>query len=281
MRAVENRPGVRACKAAELLLWARRNQTRLRELPSDLAPRDLNEAYEIQAAAALMRGSSNAGFKLGLTNEDAQRAADTFAPIVGRLDPADIRGNHSKIALPETHLRIVEAEVVFEIGADLPAAHAPYSQQRVMTNVSRAFAGIELCDSRFATSVDPSLACVVADNSNADLLVVGDELSAEDLSVFASPSIADLPVTLQPRGKPDVIGSTRKVLGNPLRALTWLANWSARHGVGLKRGQLISSGSCTGMTELACDGAVTATFGSGARVCVEFALDNCKNEVRE
>jgi hypothetical protein len=35
------------------------------------------------------------------------------------------------------------------------------------------------------------------------------------------------------------------------------------------------------MTELACDGAVTATFGSGARVCVEFALDNCKNEVRE
>lgn len=281
MTPLQNRHTIRADKAAELLLWARRSQTRLRELPADLTPRDLNEAYEIQAVVGQMRGGPNAGFKLGLTNEEAQRAADTFAPIVGRLDSVDIRRNHSKIELPETHLRIVEAEVIFEIGNDLPAAHAPYSQQRLMANVSRAFAGIEVCDTRFDASVDPPLVCVVADNSNADLIVVGDELTEEDLDVLANPSIANLPVTLQCRDKPDVSGSTRNVLGNPLRSLTWLVNWLARRGEGLKRGQLISSGSCTGMTQVATDDAVIATFGSGARVCVEFALENRKNEVRE
>ena len=272
---------IRTHKAAELLLWARKNQARLQGLPADVTPRDLAEAYEIQAAVAMMRGMPNAGFKLGLTNEEAQRAADTFAPIVGRLDSVDIRRNHSTIELPQTHLRIVEAEVVFEIGSDLPAAHAPYSQQRVMTHVSRAFAGIELCATRFDESVDPPLLCVVADHSNADLVVVGDALTEQDVGALAVHSVTNLSVTLQRRGKPDINGSTRNVLGNPLRALTWLANWLARRGEGLKRGQLISSGSCTGMTQVAPDDVVIATFGSGARVCVELALKNRKNEVQE
>jgi 2-keto-4-pentenoate hydratase len=281
MTALQHRHSIRAGKAAELLLWARRSQTRLRELPADLVPRDLNEAYEIQTAVAEMRGLPNAGFKLGLTNEKAQRAMDSFAPIAGRLNSVDIRRSHSKIELPETHLRIVEAEVVFEIGGDLPAAHGPYSQQRVLANVSRAFAGIELCDTRFDESADLPLACLVADNSNADLVVVGDELAREDLIVLANPSAAGLPVTLQRRGEPEISGSTQNVLGNPLHGLTWLANWLARRGEGLKRGQRVASGSCTGMTPVACDDTVAATFGSGARVCVDFVLKNRKNEVRE
>lgn len=165
--------------------------------------------------------------------------------------------------------------MIFEIGSDLPAGQAPHSEERVRASVSRAFAGIELCDTRFDASVDPPPACVVADNSNADLLVVGDELTEQDLS-----SLADLPVTLQRRGKPDVAGSTRNVLGHPLRALTWLANWLARHGEGLKRGQLISGGSCTGMTQAGAAETIVVTFGSGARACVEFTAGNRAKEVR-
>lgn len=276
MTSLEALHTVKINRAAELLLWSRNNQARLQGLPADLTPRDLNEAYEIQAAVALLRRTPAAGFKLGLTNEAAQRGADTFAPIVGRLGSLDIRRSHSNIALPEKHLRIVEAEVVFELGSDLPPGYAPYSEQRVRGSVSRAFAGIELCNTRFEESMDPSLACVVADNSNADLVVVGDALSEQDID-----SLANLPVKLQRRGKPDIHGSTQKVLGNPLRALTWLANWLARRGESLKRGQLISSGSCTGMTEVAAEDEVVATFGAGAQVSVEFVLGGGKNEVRK
>ncbi len=267
---------VKISRAAELLRWSYKNQTRLQSLPPDLIPRDLNEAYEIQSAVALSRPMPNAGFKLGLTNEEAQRAADTFAPIVGRLGSLDIRRSQAKIELPENHLRIVEAEVIFELGNDLPPGHAPFSEQRVRASVSRAFAGIELCNTRFEESVEASLAYVVADNSNADLIVVGDALAEADLG-----SLSDLAVTLRCRGKPDIQGSTQKVLGNPVRAVTWLANWLARRGEGLKRGQLVSSGSCTGMTRVAVDDLVVATFGSGAQVCVELAPESRKNEVRE
>jgi len=276
MTSLEILHTVKISRASELLLWSRNNQTRLPGLAVDLAPRDINEAYEIQLAVALLRPMPNAGFKLGLTNEAVQRAADTFAPIVGRLAAPDIRRSQSIIQLPEKHLRIVEAEVIFELGTDLSAGQAPYTEQRVMASVHRAFAGIELCNTRFDESFDPPLSFVVADNSNADLIVVGDALSAEELGC-----LDNLSVTLQRRGEPDIKGSTRNVLGNPVRALTWLANWLARRGESLKRGQLISSGSCTGMTQAAADDVVIATFGAGARICLELALENRKNEVKE
>jgi 2-keto-4-pentenoate hydratase len=276
MSPLEALRSIKIGRAAELLRWSRKTHSRLQSLPPDLTPGDLNEAYEMQLAVALSRPMPHAGFKLGLTNEDAQRAADTFAPIVGRLGSLDILRSPARIELPESHLRIVEAEVICELGSDLPAGHAPYSEQRVMASLSRAFAGLELCNTRFEESWDPSLACVVADNSNADLIVVGEPLSGEDVA-----SLADLSVTLERHGQPAIHGSTRNVLGNPLRAVTWLANWLARRGEGLKRGQLVSSGSCTGMTRVAVEDSVIATFGSGARVCAEFALGTRKNEVRE
>ena len=67
------------------------------------------------------------------------------------------------------------------------------------------------------------------------------------------------------------------MLGNPLRALTWLGNWLARRGEGLKRGQLVSSGSCTGMTELSAEESVVATFGELAKVSVEFSVASRAN----
>ena len=61
--------------------------------------------------------------------------------------------------------------------------------------------------------------------------------------------------------------------------MTWLANWRAQRDEYLQQGQLISSGSCTGVVEADADDIVVATFGTGARVSVGFALDGMINEV--
>jgi len=83
MSSLEALRTIKVSRAAELLLWSRNNHTPLQGLPPDLIPQDLNEAYEIQAALMSLRGTPLAGYKLGLTNEKAQRSADTFSPIVG------------------------------------------------------------------------------------------------------------------------------------------------------------------------------------------------------
>lgn len=257
---------VEAC--AEYLMECRRTKLRSLALPTDLAPRNLDTAYRIQSAVAQYRGMT-AGFKVGITSVEAQRATGATAPIVGRLASQDILRGRTRIALSEQHLRIAEAEVVFEIGEDLPCAGAPFSQDQVARIVSGAFAGIEICDSRFSDVDAMSLVDIVADNSNADLLLVGQRLTDANMQ-----SLADLPVTLMRAGEVVVTGSTAKVLGHPLASLTWLANWLAARGEGLKQGQLVASGSCTGMTEFSVSDVLVATFGADTVVSVEFAPEN-------
>lgn len=260
-------------KAAELFSWSRRLGAPIRVLPGDLLPKTLEQAYDIQIAAFRLRGMGTAGFKIGLTNAEAQRSAAAAAPIAGRLASADILRSPARIALPHDHLRIVEAEVVFEVGCMVSADDASLNEADVYRCLRGAYAGIEICNSRLS-SEDASLPAIVADNSNADRLVVGDRLSD-----WSFETLADLPVTLTRRGLPAVDGTTRGVLGHPLTAVTWLANWLGARGEALRAGDLIASGSCTGMTEVARDDVVIAAFGGGARVAVDFTQADVKGGV--
>lgn len=262
-------------KAAELFSWSRRVGAPIRILPADLLPKTLEEAYDIQIATFRLRRMGTAGFKIGLTNVEAQRSTGAAAPIAGRLASADILRSPARIALPHDHLRIVEAEIVFEVGCTIPANDVPLSEADVHRCLRGAHAGIEICNSRLSGSDDAPLPAIVADNSNADRLVVGDRLP--DWSIDA---LADLPVTLTRRGRPAVDGTTRRVLGHPVKALTWLVNWLGARGESLKAGDLIASGSCTGMTEIARDDSVVAEFAGGARVVVDFTDADIKSGAR-
>ncbi|TWB64389.1 2-keto-4-pentenoate hydratase [Nitrospirillum viridazoti] len=226
-------------------------------------PANLAEAYEVQAAAVRLRGAAVAAFKIGLTSAAAQEGLGAVEPIAGRLAPPDIRLSPARIEAG-SHLRIVEAEVIFRFDQDLPPEAAPFSKADVMRGIGCAFAGIEVCDTRFMGD-DDTLARIVADNGNADLLVVG-----EPLRDWSEEALRGLTVTLIRRTRPDVRGSTAKVLGHPLEAVTWLANWLAARGEGIHSGQLVASGSCTGMTVLGPDEEVTATFGSLGSVSMRF-----------
>ena len=106
--ALEANKSIRTSRAAELLLWARNSQTRLQGLPSDLSPQDLNEGYEIQLATALLRPMPHAGFKIGLTNEAAQRAAVRAGNIQMQL----------RMKVPEKGTRWMQINVVAERLAD-------------------------------------------------------------------------------------------------------------------------------------------------------------------
>jgi 2-keto-4-pentenoate hydratase len=256
-------------KAAELLALSRGNSVRPLRFPPTLSPQSLEEGYAIQIAAARLRNSPLAGYKIGLTSAESQHSMGAEEPIAGRLAVVDLHRSPARVHLGSQHLRIVEAEVVFEIGRALLPGQAPFTEIAVADAVRSVFAGIEICDSRFSSRDDLPLEHLVADNSNADLLVVG-----EPLADWREPEFANLPIKLTRQDRPVVTGSPGRVLGHPLSALTWLANWLAARGEGLIGGQLIASGTCTGMVETAFADVVVATFGSHAKVAVELVAQN-------
>lgn len=265
---------IRVHKAAEFLMWSRCAGMTGRDLPGEIAPVDIEEGYAIQAAAAKLRALSTVGYKVGLTNAQAQQANGVSEPIAGRLASPDILRSPARVQLPPKHLRIVEAEFVFEIGRSISAADLPIGEANIRDYIRAVHCGIEICNSRLSAQ-DPPLPCVVADNSNADLLVIG-----EPVLNWPAAFERDMQVVLSRRSGGPVQGSSSRVLGSPLKSLVWLANWLVSRGGRLECGILVASGSCTGMTEVAPEDCVIAEFGQGAQVSVDFQSVGDLEEVR-
>ena len=56
-------------------------------------------------------------------------------------------------------------------------------------------------------------------------------------------------------------GSGAAVLGHPLEALAWLANDLSGHGIGLKAGQIVTTGTCCGFHPLKAGDEALADYG--------------------
>lgn len=224
----------------------------------------LAQAYAVQAALFAARGVDLAGWKIGLTGQAIRDAMGAIEPVAGMLAPADIlRGPVSAAIDGGEHY--VEAELVLEIAADLPASSAPFGHGDVASVIGAVHVGIELVQSRFSSS-DLPLDLLIADNCMADRLLVGDKVAEQWDERFA-----DLGMTLHGPGGDIVHGSTAAVMGNPLDAVTWLANHLARRGTSLRRGQLVSSGTCTGATLVRPGDRVTADLAGIAGATIEFS----------
>lgn len=231
--------------------------------PVPAAEPKLADAYAIQKAVFVQGGASLAGWKIGLTAEPPRIALGADSPAAGRLAATDILPDGSSIEFSGAEM-YAEAELVVELVRDLPPANAPYSREAVAAAIGSVRSGIEIVRSRFA-STDLSLGLLVADNVMAHALVVGPALSHGWQDGYA-----DMDAVLERLGEERVEGSTTRVMGDPLNALVWLANWSCEQEGGLKAGQLVATGTCTGATEIHAGDTVVVQLGDLGKVQVSI-----------
>lgn len=230
------------------------------------APRDqlsLGSAYATQERVFEKRGAELAGWKLGLTSEAAQKEMRLSSPIIGRLAASDVVCAERKVE-SAPGVMYAEAELAVTLHSDLPARSEPYSRNEVVSAIGEVHAAIELCTSRF---VDDGVeaAALIADNAFAYRLVLG-----RTLAMGWNAELASLPVTLDSSAGWSIHGSTAAVMGNPIDAVTWLANWLSSLGQGLNRRQIVATGSCTGVTRVHVGETLRASFAGteGAAVTI-------------
>jgi 2-keto-4-pentenoate hydratase len=180
------------------------------------------------------RGGPVAGWKVG-----ARSASDE--PFRGALNPDTVSFGPTRLPADRFNVIGVEGELVYRMARPLPPRDRPYSRDEVVAAIAAVHAAIEIVDTRFATfgSVDPL--SQVADQMNHGALIVGSGRDAwHDIDPLGQA------VTLHLDGKPAYTGTGGNSAGEPLRLIAWLANGGA-HGLGgLKAGDVITTGSCTG-----------------------------------
>lgn len=244
--------------AADLLLDARRTNKPIADLPVDLRPTTLDEAYFIQDRMSWAYETIG-GWKVGAGTPDATPA---FAPMPAMwvtCSGCEMRGM--------THrYRGVEAEIAFHMGSDLPPRENPYTREEVLAAIESMHPAIEVLETAL---VDPAKATKLT--SVADLAMHGGFVYGDPVTNWQSIDFSKESVTLAVDGSVRVERTGSNTAGDLLRLLPWLANEGASRTDGLKKGDWITTGSWTGNTQANAAATVDARFSTAGRVFMRFA----------
>ena len=240
-------------------------------LPPDLIPTDLAQAYAAQAelTALLLDSPQDAprGYKVACTNKQAQELVGVGHPIYGRILSNHFYDSPASVSGEDYFFRVVEAEFAFRIGADLPYRAEPYTAASVSPYIAGLLPSFELVDQywRDWTVVGPLV--MAADNAFHGAWIRGREYAGD----WQSLDLAGMEATTSLNGQTQSSGSGAAVLGHPLNVVAWLANELPGRGLGLAAGDYVTTGVCTGVVTAGVGDVVGADFGVLGRIELTIA----------
>lgn len=218
--------------AAGRLAGARRAKILLKEMMADCKPLSLREAYDTQDAATELLGEKVRGWKVH-TFAEGELARGAL------LDSVFFEGDCDVDAALVPFLGM-EAEIAFRLNADLPARTAPYTREEIVPLVS-ACPAIEVIQSRYIDFSAVTLYERIADHFLSGAFVHGP--ARKD---WASLDLLNIHVVLEVDGVAVIDTHGGHPAGDPVVPVVDLAN-HFRDGRGLKSGEVITTGSFTGL----------------------------------
>jgi len=244
-------------------MWdARRWRLPYRNLPDELRPASIAEAYAAQEAyyrlAEPVYGAVG-GAKIATTTQVMQRLMGITHPCGGAIFARTIHASPARLRTADfVNLRL-ESEIALKLGADLPASAAPWSRETVAPVVAAAMPAFELIEDRHADYARTEVVSLIVENCWNGGVVVG---TPKSVPVAA---LAGMAGRLTIGGK--AIGEGKAE--DPCATLAWLANHLAERGRDLKAGMVVITGSLI----------PTVSIASGQRAV--FTVDGLGDTVME
>jgi 2-oxopent-4-enoate/cis-2-oxohex-4-enoate hydratase len=223
----------------------------------------VEDAYRIQEhviARRLALGDRIVGKKIGLTSKIVQRSLGVSEPDFGQLLASMVATD--SIAVSSLMQPRAEGEVAFLLDRDLKGpgitnADVIYATHSVMPC-------FEIVDSRIR-NWNIKLQDTVADNGSAAKFVLGDRaVSLRDLD------LSTCGMVLEKNGVIESTGAGAAALGSPVNCVTWLANALGRHGIVLRAGEIILSGSLGALIPVAAGDVLNLSIGGIGSASIRF-----------
>ncbi len=207
-----------------------------------------------------------AGWKIAAAKEEMQKQLRTDSPIYGRVfsprllpSPASVEHAHQLSPIPEV-------EFMALLGADLPPRAKEYTVEEVSDAVASLHPGIELAECRFVHDDRfPPLPAILTDGAGSGSICYGPAIGD-----WRQREIANQEVALSCNGVVRRKGTAAAAVDHPIVPLAWLANELSRTGSGMKAGQMISTGTLTGMLRPKAGETYVADFGPFGSVTASY-----------
>ena len=245
-------------EAANLLLDARRTHKPIADLPPELQPTSLEEVARVHDEMALAYEDIG-GWKIGAPSPDA-------TPFFAPMPRAWMAPSGAILSGPTYRYRVLEAEIAFLLGQDLPPRETPYTREEIVAAIASCHPILEELESGL---IDPK----AANNFSAlaDLQMHGGFIYGPACADWQSIDFKQETVTLSIDGVVQVERTGSNTSGDLMRLLPYLANEGAARTGGLEAGQWITTGSWTGNTPALPNSQAEASFAHAGRVTLRFA----------
>lgn len=257
---------MRASEAAALIWQNWCNHSRMDALPEYCRPRTVAEGYAAQAELSKLSGWQAVGWKIAATSTAGQKHIGVDGPLAGRLLAGKLHENGAELPAAHLYMAVIEAEFVFRLADDLPPRGHDYSPEDVVEATASLHLGIEVPDSRFEDFSIVGAPQLIADNACTEFFVLGAAVSES----WRDLDLASHQISVAINGETTAEGTGANVLGDPRRALAWLANDRITQGVPLCAGEIITTGTCIVPTAIRPGDYVAADFGALGCISLQF-----------
>jgi len=231
------------------------------------SPADPDEAYTMQAEVAALLGPMSEAWKVGSTSREAQEKLGTDQPGSARV-PARYRfQSGDAVPVHDTHDLWVEGEFALRLGVDLPERVADYTEDEVRAAVDGVAPALEIVGSRLAGGLAGAGRYRITADGGANIALVTGAVVTDWRGL-------DLPthgVRLMRNGESVAEGTGARALGDPMAVMVWLANHQRARG-GMKAGEIVSTGTCTGLVRVAPGDVLMGDFGTLGSVEARLAV---------
>jgi 2-keto-4-pentenoate hydratase len=228
----------------------------------DLTEADAYRVQMVLVATKVECGDGVTGRKVGATSRAIQQLLRIDEPIFGSLFESDRVANGETISLSRLIHPRIECEIAFLLGADLVGPGITVSN--VLAATSAVMASLEINDPRTREWKIGSREAIADNGVTARFVLSEQRMPVEGL---------DLPnttVVLKKNGEEAASARGAAVLGDPARAVAWLANKLAGHHQSLKAGEIVLPGSMTPIYPVGVADKVEAEFDALGSVSVRF-----------
>lgn len=248
-------------EGAERLVAARRATKALSALPETCRPTTKAEGYAVQDAFRQLWGDRVVGWKIGATAKPVQEKFGIDEPFAGPFFARDTFSTPAHTPANSYVHRAVESEFAFRFATALPPRSTPYKRHEILDAIDELVPAMEIVGPRFDDLLFGRAPTAIADCAvNAGFVLGAPMTQWRDLDLVTHR------ITLLVDEKVAAEGTGAAVLGNPLVVLDWAVEHLRRRGIAIEAGQLISTGTTTGIVHLEPGQTATADFGILGRV---------------
>lgn len=246
-------------------IWQARNAGSLLPRSAVGMTAERNVSYQVQAAAAEASGLTRAGWKVAATSQMAQELLAMDGPSIGPVFAEHVFEPGAELVARPEHGAAIECEIAFEMADDLDDSRVTPIDDLV-SSIKRALIAVEVVGCRFEGGFKGAgISVCISDFSFNGALVCGPEIDG-----WRDMDLASASASVTVNGTTGNAGTGAAVLGNPLLALQWAASEAQSIGMPFLKGDIITTGTMTGVTPVKPGDSVLCDFGPAGQISLSF-----------